>query len=132
MFMRFRGGGVGHKSTRDATNHFLSDRSLAELARTHGPNAADEELTNAHRESQQEEPTDANSESQQDDHDDEGMESDEEQDFGYENPFEDEEEDEEEGEEEEMIDEWEDLDVLGPEDGEVSDGDVEGLGFADL
>jgi hypothetical protein len=26
MMMRFRGGGVGHSSTRDATNHFLTDR----------------------------------------------------------------------------------------------------------
>jgi hypothetical protein len=124
MFMRFRGGGVGHKSTRDATNHFLSDRSPAELARMHIPNAADEGLTNV------------NSESSESDHDNEVMEVDEEsseeQDFGYENPFEEEYLDSEEGEEEEVIDEWEDLDILGPEDGEVSDGDIEGLGFADL
>jgi len=25
MMMRFRGGGVGHTSTRNATNHFLAD-----------------------------------------------------------------------------------------------------------
>jgi hypothetical protein len=30
MMMRFRGGGVGHKSTREATNHFLSDRDHVE------------------------------------------------------------------------------------------------------
>ena len=122
--MWFRGGGVGHKSTRDATNHFLSDRSPAELAHMHIPNAADEGLTNV------------NSESSESDHDNEVMEVDEEsseeQDFGYKNPFEEEYLDSEEGEEEEVIDKWEDLDILGPEDGEVSDGDIEGLGFADL
>jgi hypothetical protein len=26
MIMRYRGGGVGHSSTRDAVNHFLNDR----------------------------------------------------------------------------------------------------------
>jgi hypothetical protein len=30
--MRFRGGGVGHKSTRDATDFFKSDRDLLDLA----------------------------------------------------------------------------------------------------
>ena len=28
MVMRFRGGGVGHKSTRDATDFFKTDRDL--------------------------------------------------------------------------------------------------------
>jgi hypothetical protein len=31
MIMRFRGGGVGHSSTRDATNHFLTDRHPTDL-----------------------------------------------------------------------------------------------------
>src|ERR1700760_1950631 len=31
MFMRFRGGGVGHHSTRDATNTLLFDRPYEEL-----------------------------------------------------------------------------------------------------
>jgi hypothetical protein len=33
MFMRFRGGGVGHKSIRRATNRFLQDRWPEELER---------------------------------------------------------------------------------------------------
>jgi hypothetical protein len=114
--MRFRGGGVGHNSTRDATNHFLQDRTPAELARACVPDDADEELE------------DVNSKSNDDN---EGTEADEEQDFGYENPF-DEDLDFEEEEEEMVVDEWEDLDILGPEDGEAPDGEVEDSGFADL
>ena len=30
MFMRFRGGGIGHKPTREATDHFLKDRHPTE------------------------------------------------------------------------------------------------------
>ena len=33
--MRYRGGGVGHASTRDATNLFLSDRDSEELKDIH-------------------------------------------------------------------------------------------------
>jgi hypothetical protein len=120
MFMRFRGGGVGHQSTRDATNHFLKDRTPTELARAHASNDADEELENVNDESNG---------------DDEGTEADEEQDFGYENPFGEEGPDSDKEEEDEaMVDEWEDLDILGPEDGETQDGveTVEGLGFAEL
>ena len=29
--MRYRGGGVGHKSTRDATDKFLSDRDVLDI-----------------------------------------------------------------------------------------------------
>ncbi|KAK2467950.1 hypothetical protein APHAL10511_000245 [Amanita phalloides] len=32
MFIRFRGGGVGHKSTRKETDQFLSDRHVLDLA----------------------------------------------------------------------------------------------------
>jgi hypothetical protein len=114
--MRFRGGGVGHQSTRDATNHFLHDRTPAELARVHVPDDADKEPENVNVGSND---------------DNGGTEVDEEQDFGYENPFE-QVFDFEEEEEEEVIDEWEDLDLLGPEDGEAPDGEVEGWGFTDL
>jgi hypothetical protein len=31
MFMRFRGGGVGHRTTREATNVFLSDRDRLDV-----------------------------------------------------------------------------------------------------
>jgi hypothetical protein len=30
--MRFRGGGVGHRNTRDATNLFMADRHPLDLA----------------------------------------------------------------------------------------------------
>lgn len=33
IFMRYWGGGVGHKSTRDATDFFLSDRDTADIQR---------------------------------------------------------------------------------------------------
>jgi hypothetical protein len=45
MMMRFRGGGVGHASTRDATNHFLTDRHPTDL-QPHGPHQADSEEEN--------------------------------------------------------------------------------------
>lgn len=32
MFMRYRGGGVGHTSTREATNRFLLDRDRLDMA----------------------------------------------------------------------------------------------------
>ena len=35
MFMRYRGGGVGHTSTREATNKFLLDRDRLDM--TDGP-----------------------------------------------------------------------------------------------
>jgi hypothetical protein len=34
MMMRYRGGGVGHKSTRDATNKFLTDRDKLDIPTT--------------------------------------------------------------------------------------------------
>ncbi|KAF6741116.1 hypothetical protein DFP72DRAFT_834947 [Ephemerocybe angulata] len=37
MFMRYRGGGVGHKSTRRATDFFLNDRDKLDLARRADP-----------------------------------------------------------------------------------------------
>ena len=36
MFMRYRGGGVGHSSTRDATNRFLLDRHPLDLSNDDG------------------------------------------------------------------------------------------------
>jgi hypothetical protein len=34
MIMRYRGGGVGHTSTRSAVNSFLEDRHTTEMTRT--------------------------------------------------------------------------------------------------
>ena len=39
MMMRYRGGGVGHKSTRDATDKFLIDQDVLNI-----PTAADKDL----------------------------------------------------------------------------------------
>ena len=36
MFMRYRGGSVGHSSTRDATNRFLLDRHPLDLSNDDG------------------------------------------------------------------------------------------------
>lgn len=44
--MRFQGGGVGHSSTRDATQHFLADRHSTYLLFQHDTYAADEEPSN--------------------------------------------------------------------------------------
>ena len=125
--MRFRGGGVGHKYTRNATNHFLRDRSLDELARN-TPNADDDPTTvNTASETIQDSEPDRNV-----DDDDEGTKADDARDFGYENPFGEQDIDTEE-DEGEMVDELEDdIDALGPEDGETPDSDVEDLGFTDL
>jgi hypothetical protein len=38
--MRFRGGGVGHKSTREATNHFRMDRDKRDVQGKNGPEEA--------------------------------------------------------------------------------------------
>jgi hypothetical protein len=34
--MRFRGGGIGHKSTREATNHFKTDRDKLDILQAEG------------------------------------------------------------------------------------------------
>ena len=130
--MRFRGGGVGHKSTRNATDHFLHDRSLAELSHNI-PNASetlqDRNINNNTQETEVNKEQDFGYQS-------ESSESDKNSESDLENPFEEQDHintnSEEDEDEEEMIDEWEDLDVLGPEDGETMDGDVEDLGFTDL
>ena len=111
MFMRFRGGGVRHKSTREATNSFMTDRDKLDLA-------TQEEMepgTNIEPEkSQFEEPHG----------EDDWVDADEEDDFGYGCLTDDEEPDEED---EENVD-IEDI-QLGAEDGEDNEDDT---GFAEL
>ena len=43
MFMRFRGGGVGHKSTREATDFFKNDRHQLDIDRRNSRNRMDTE-----------------------------------------------------------------------------------------
>ena len=51
MMMRYRGGGVGHKSTRNATNIFLKDRDPHDYAASQpNPLQYDEELSIPRRE----------------------------------------------------------------------------------
>jgi hypothetical protein len=102
MAMRFRGGGVGHTSTRGATNSFLSDRGLLDLV------AADDENED-----------DFDGKYTQGANDGEN-DSDEQE--GCSDIEENEDPNEDEGE-------WTD-DALGPDDGEVDDDEVAALGYA--
>lgn len=38
MFMRFRGGGIGHKDSREASDFFLNDRDDMDIERRANPN----------------------------------------------------------------------------------------------
>lgn len=55
--MRYRGGGVGHKSTREATNHFLKDRRPEDLKRNMPMNSEDENEETGGEEEEVEEET---------------------------------------------------------------------------
>jgi hypothetical protein len=128
MIMRFRGGGVGHKSTRTATDQFLGDRDRAErIRRGEDSRTAD----------QDDEPArECEAESQQPRHEIEpriedgvDLEDEPECDYGYSKQVVDGDEDEDGWQ-----DEDEDLgflldDELGAEDGE---GDDEDLGFGEF
>jgi hypothetical protein len=65
--MRFRGGGVGHKSTREASNFFKNDRDQLDVP---GTATQPYEQEDAEMEGDPEEPIDE-------------VDEDEEQDFGY-------------------------------------------------
>jgi hypothetical protein len=111
--MRFRGGGVGHKSTREASNFFKKDRDRLDMPGLTEP----DKQVDAEMEGDFEELAD-----EVDHHHDE----DEEEDFGYVR----EESDVSEGE---LAAEDEDVD-FGPEDDGVLDPDQDmgELGYGDL
>ena len=133
MAMRFRGGGVGHSSTRAATNSYLTDRDRLDLGAVRDEHEElgsdfEEEISNAW-------PTvDAESQNMEEDihENDGGDEEDEPEDeewedieeSGDEDGLESEEEDPDEAEGE-LVD-----DALGPDDGEVDEDEVASLGFA--
>ncbi|KAG6827318.1 hypothetical protein H0H92_012339 [Tricholoma furcatifolium] len=105
MIMRFRGGGVGHKSTREATDVFLSDRHRTDERRDDDSNdkANDIQDTTIH---------------------------DEEDDYGYEDPMDQrvsDDDDDGEADHEHELGEDDDLDELGPEDGDGDNDDAETL-----
>jgi hypothetical protein len=116
MVMRFQGGGVGHTSTRDATNHFLADRHPTDSSFQRDTHLANEEprdeLDKPEVESNQD-PSLLSS--------DESADGDEsaEEDYGY-GPYDDDDDDDEE--EEEGRHDEEELDV--------EEDDIEKLGYA--
>jgi hypothetical protein len=127
MIMRFRGGGVGHTSTRAATNIFKADRDIRDIMESH------------HREEEQGAPvTDlSNVEEQEDDENivaegsedgidgEGGLSESELADYGYEA------EGESEEEEEEEEDEDEEDDGEGGEEDDTTIDELDALGYAD-
>lgn len=157
MVMRYRGGGVGHQSTRQATNYFLDDRSAADLERQKekrdGPDAHDSDLETSSDETDSAGSKEGKSASEDDSEevhrpgqweDEEGdneemQASEDDNEDTFHEPEEWEEEDEfyepEEQDEEQGGEDSEEVDVvtddyLGPEDGLDNDDEVEELGFA--
>jgi hypothetical protein len=116
LMMRFRGGGVGHKSTRQATDFFKKDRHASDLQKS--TLEEPEEMNNS--ESEESGKMERSSESDVDD---------EEDDYGYHLG-----EDESGSEEEEKSEEELGDGDLGPEDdGRATvDSDMEELGYAEL
>ena len=106
--MRFRGGGVGHKSTREATDSFKKDRDQLDIK----SNTEDEAMP----EILESEPGE------------EEIEEDEEEDYGYAAATDSEVDESTMGDGDNSADEY-----FGPEDdGGAVDPDVEALGYADL
>ena len=147
--MRYRGGGVGHKSTRDVTDKFLSNRDLLDIPikttadeDTKMPDNNDgdevEDIENLDGEiglnvgeniwagDEGKEPNDSDSEDDDDSENDEDRnEAELEEEYDYGLKVEDG-NDTEDNEESDDADE----DALGPEDGDDEDDDD--LGYADL
>ena len=125
MAMRFRGGGVGHTSTQAATDTFLSDRDCLDLGAASDRHESHDELGNEFDDFDDEYIQAANK------GEDEPVMEDEQEDwsdiYGNEDGLEDGSESEENPDEDER--ELAD-DALGPDDGEVDDDAVAGLGFA--
>ena len=117
MAMRFRGGGVGHKSTRVATDSFLTDRDRLDCqVGTMGNEAEDNDDGCSDGEGQPANDTID---------DDKRMDEDGDEDVIHVDHWNDEDDWEEDNEDEEDLTD----DALGPDDGEVDDDDVAGLGF---
>ena len=127
MMMRFRGGGVGHKSTREATNCFLPDRDALDKGKAHKMEPVGEQPIIVFSEDDEEldeviEPEGSDSEQE--------MQILEEFDYGYAEI--DSDEDWEDLKPEGMDDELDGEPDLGAEDGEDAVDDKDDLGFADF
>jgi hypothetical protein len=119
--MRFRGGGVGHKATREATDSFRKDRD-----------PLDARVTGARHEADELDDDDSKSIRDMVVEETEGVENvdgDQEEDYGYEREDSEDEPDTDD-EAEPLIDEHVDF---GPEDdGGAVDPDMDAFGYADL
>jgi hypothetical protein len=121
--MRYRGGGVGHSSTRQASNRFLLDRDRLDMPVPDGEERGIEDDLDV-------DVADAGHVLGGDEGDGaagDGFGGDEEDNYGYEKHMDDEENSEEEAEEPDLAD-----DALGPEDGEGEGDETYLLGFAVL
>jgi len=130
MMMRFRGGGVGHKSTREATNCFLPDRDALDKGKTREMELVEEQPRIVFSEDDEEldeviEPAGSDSDSEQE------MQILEEFDYGY-AEIDSDNEDWEDLKPEGMDDELDGEPDLGAEDGEDTVDDKDDLGFADF
>jgi hypothetical protein len=151
MFMRYRGGGVGHSSTREATNKFLHDRDRLDVRDGDESDEGDieeDEIEDEHRhqggshEEDERRPQGASDVDGEDDvadaghisggdeadgasGDGNGFGGDEEDDYGYTNRGDDDDENSEP--EPDLAD-----DALGPKDGEGEGDETYLLGFAAL
>ena len=152
--MRYRGGGVGHSSTREATNKFLHDRDRLDIP---GHEGAEEDVEiedeksrldegehryqgGGHDENSERRPQDAGEDDVDDvlghilggeegdgtAEDENGFGGDEEDDYGYKNHVDDDDDSDSE-QEPDFAD-----DALGPEDGEGEGDEIYLLGFAAL
>ena len=120
--MRFRGGGVGHKSTRQATDFFKKDRHTLDVRKPKSEIIEDLEEMNDWEELEKEK-MEGLSESESDDGAD---------DYGYKLGENQSESEDEKRNEDESDSEMRDGD-LGPEDdGCALDSDMEELGYAEL
>jgi hypothetical protein len=115
LMMRFRGGGVGHKSTQEASNFFKKDRDRLDVTERNEQIDDDEE---------------EDSDMDLEEHHDDEVDEDEEDDFGYMREESDDSEDEADGDlgEDGLGD-----DDFGPEDDGGVDPEMMGeLGFSSL
>lgn len=119
--MRFRGGGVGHKSTREATDFFKNDRD-----------PLDERATGAESRDMNSETDELEDNCEEEEDDDLGLNEDQEEDYGYVSVREDSEDEDDTltDDDADLVDEQVDF---GPEDdGGAVDPDMEAFGYADM